>query len=172
MVTSKATDQRPGSFCFGCFSAWMRTAILAPGILGTAPALGYIENGNMVHTLFLGTGLQARQRIEQKNDRRQTPRLFCLPGAALDAALRAPDAACAWQMQHLKTFGAASVQRSPPGPRTFLPSRCSTRCSGCCFFAWQVQHLEKMLLVNGRRRNRAHSRCSTRWTGFYFASAV
>ena len=118
------------------------------------------------------------------NGRRRDRAPFCVAGAALGAAA----AAFAWQVQHLESLGAACGQRSPPGPRTFLRGRCSTRCSGCCFcvagaalrepgcclwsavaagtahlFAWQVQHsVHRMLLLRGR----CNSSCTTHLTPF------
>ena len=85
----------------------------------------------------------------------------------------------AWQVQHLESLGAACGQRSPrdralvcvpgatltepgrclwstvsAGPRTCLRGRCSTRCTGCCSFAWQVQHLESLGAACGQRSPR------------------
>ena len=60
---------------------------------------------------------------------------LCVAGAALGA----PDAAFAWQVQHLESLGAACGQRSPPGSRAFLRGRCGTRCTGC-WSSWSTRH--------------------------------
>ena len=84
------------------------------------------------------------------NGRRRDRAPFCVAGAALGA----PDAAFAGQVQHLESLGAGCGQRSPPGPRAFLRGRCSTRCTGCCLC---------VAVLRGR--------CSNRCTGCCFCVA-
>ena len=103
------------------------------------------------------------------NGRRRDRAPFCVAGAALGAA----DAAFAWQVQHLESLGAACGQRPPrdrapfcvagaalrepgrclwstasAGPRTFLPGRCSTRCTGCCFCVAGATHLARLISLH------------------------
>ena len=90
----------------------------------------------------------------QRSRRDRAP--FCVPNAILGA----PDAAFVWQVQYLERLGATCGQRSPRDrayfcmagtalteprhypwllayavPRTFLPGRCSTRCTGTLLWA-------------------------------------
>ena len=92
------------------------------------------------------TGLDAVQRWEQKK----------IAGAALGA----PDAAFAWQVQHLESLGAASGQR--------LPSRFSTRCTGCCFCVAGAALREPgpclWSMVSAGPRTLLRGRCSTRYS--------
>ena len=62
------------------------------------------------------------------------------------AALGAPDAAFAWQVQHLESLGAASCQRSPRDPAPF--------CVAGAALGVQVQHLESLGAACGQRSPR------------------
>ena len=96
------------------------------------------------------------------------------PGRCLWSTVAAgPRTVFVWQVQHLESLDAACGQRSPrdrapfcvagaalrePGrclwstvaaaPRTFLPGRCSTRCTGCCFCVAGATHLARLISLH------------------------
>ena len=105
------------------------------------------------------------------NGLRGTRAPFCVAGAALGA----PGAAFAWQVQHLESLDAACGQRSPRGPRTFLRGRCSTWCTGGCFCVAGAALREPgrclWSTVSAGPRTILRGRCSTWCTGGCFCVA-
>ena len=62
------------------------------------------------------------------------------------AALGAPDAAFAWQVQHLERLGAACGQRPPRDRAPFCLAGAALGAPDAAF-AWQVQHLLEILVL-------------------------
>ena len=83
----------------------------------------------------------------QRSPRDRAP--FCLAGAALGA----PDAAFAWQVQHLESLGAACGQRPPRDRAPFCVAGAALGAPDAAF-AWQVQHLESLGAACGQRSPR------------------
>ena len=129
--------------CTGCCFCVAGAALREPGrrLWSTAlrrdPAhLFAWQVQHSVHRMLLLRGRCSTWRawaLPVVNGLRRDRAPFCVAGAALGA----PDAAIAILSAHFlrlsASMPAAKIQRSPPGLRTFLRGRCSTRCTGCCF---------------------------------------